>query len=133
MGRILIVEDNPTFRQTFRGLLEARFSSMHFDEAKDGKEAFQKISESLPDLVFMDIKLPGENGLELTERIKNSHPHITVIILTSYDLPEYRHAAREKGASHFIVKGSSTADEILGLVEAFFTGAGPSQSTEKED
>jgi CheY-like chemotaxis protein len=127
MSRVLIVEDNITFRKTFRDLLTSRFSPIQFDEAGDGKEALSRIKESRPDIVFMDIKLPGENGLLLTEKIKTSHPEIPVIILTSHDLPEYRQVAREKGASHFFVKGSSSAEEILSLVETLLAGPGPGQ------
>ena len=125
MGRILIVEDSSTFRRTFRRLLESQFPSMEIEEAEDGKEAGRKINEFLPDLIFMDIKLPGENGLVLTGRIKSSFPDVAIIILTSHDLPEYRQAAGEMGASHFLVKGSSTADEILELVKSIFSDPGP--------
>lgn len=121
MGKILIVEDNATFRKTVRGLLESRFPSADFEEAEDGVEALRKVNEFHPDLIFMDIKLPGENGLALTKRIKGSDPQITIIILTSHDLPEYRQAASKMGASHFVVKGSSTADEILALVASIYS------------
>jgi len=65
----------------------------------------------------MDIKLPGQNGLEVTRRIKALYPNIKVVILTSYDFPEYRELARARGAYRFLSKGSSTADEIQELVE----------------
>ncbi len=71
-----------------------------------------------PDLIFMDIKLPGESGLELTKQIKDEFPETIVIVLTNYDLPEYRVAAYESGADHFLGKGLSTAEEILGLVDS---------------
>lgn len=118
MYKTLIVEDNTTFRQTLRGLLKSRFPSMAFEEAKDGNEALQKTGDFLPDLVFMDIKLPGENGLEITKKIRCSNSEAIIIILTSYDLPEYREAAKQSGANHFVSKGSSTADEILTLVDS---------------
>ena len=117
MFKTLIVEDNPTFRQTLKSLLSSRFSQMMIDEAGDGKEALRKIDVCPPDLIFMDVKLPGENGLELTKRIKKEHAGIIVIVLTSYDLPEYRYAATLNGANYFLSKGSSTADEILSLVK----------------
>jgi YesN/AraC family two-component response regulator len=98
---------------------------MEIEEAEDGKEAGRKINEFVPDLIFIDIKLPGENGLELTERIKSAFPDVAIIILTSHDLPEYRQAAGEMGASHFFVKGSSTADEILDLVKSIFSDTRP--------
>ena len=100
---------------------------MILEEAGDGKTALQKIEEELPDLIFMDIKLPGENGLQLTEHIKKKHPQVTVVILTSYDWPEYREAAFKFGANYFIMKGSSTNREIVELIESIFAqlGFGP--------
>ena len=65
----------------------------------------------------MDIKLPGQNGLEVTRRIKVLHPDMQVVMLTSYDFPEYREAARACGAYNFLSKGSSTAGEIQELME----------------
>jgi CheY-like chemotaxis protein len=111
MCKILIVEDNDHFRQTLRS------PSMSFEEARDGSEALEKVNAFDPDLIFMDIKLPGQNGLELTKRIRHSNAEVKIIILTSYDLPEYREAARVGGANHFVSKGSSKAEEILALVE----------------
>ncbi len=122
MYKILIVEDNDHFRQTLRSLLDARFPSMSFEEARDGSEALEKVSAFDPDLIFMDIKLPGESGLELTKRIRHSNAEVKIIILTSYDLPEYREAARMGGANHFISKGSCKAEEILALVETILSG-----------
>lgn len=118
MFTILIVEDNATFRQTLRGLLGERFPGIAIEEAENGGQALQKVETLLPDVIFMDIKMPGENGLELTRKIKTSYPDIIVIFLTSYDLPEYREAAHRIGANHFLSKGATTAEEILGLVNA---------------
>jgi len=128
--RTLLVEDNAAFRQTLFDILSAQFPSIVIEEAADGKEAFQKIDSVLPNLIFMDIKLPGENGLQLTQKIKAKHPEVIIIILTSYDLPEYREAAYQYGANYFIVKGSSTNEEILAMVrsilkESGFAPAGP--------
>ena len=90
---------------------------MVVDEAENGGEAMQKVEDSLPHLVFMDIKLPDENGLEVTRKIKARDAKITVIILTSYDLPEYREAADHCGADYFLAKGSSSREEIMALVD----------------
>ncbi len=122
--RTLLVEDNAAFRQTLFDILSAQFPSIVIEEAGDGKEAFQKIESALPNLIFMDIKLPGENGLQLTQKIKAKHPGIIIIILTSYDLLEYREAAYQYGANHFIVKGSSTNEEILALVRSILKDSG---------
>ena len=122
MYKILIVEDNDHFRQTLRSLLDARFPSMTFEEAREGREALEKVNAFDPDLIFMDIKLPGQNGLELTKRIRHSNAEVKIIILTSYDLPEYREAARVGGANHFVSKSSCKAEEILALVETMLSG-----------
>ena len=122
--RTLIVEDNPLFRQTIADILSTQFPSMVVEEVADGKTALQKIEDAIPDLVFMDIKLPGENGLHLTEHIKKKHPEIVVAILTSYDWPEYRDAAYKFGANYFIMKGSSTNKEIVELIESILADLG---------
>jgi len=106
MKRILIVEDNAFFLQFFRETLHSRFPSLEIFEAADGKEAMQKIKALQPEAIFMDVRLPGENGLELTKKIKAQYPDIIVVIVTNYDLPEYRKAAYESRADHFISKDS---------------------------
>jgi len=130
--RTLLVEDNAAFRQTLFDILSAQFPSIVIEEAADGKEAFQKIGSVLPNLIFMDIKLPGENGLQLTQKIKAKHPQVIIIMLTSYDLPEYREAAYQYGANYFIVKGSSTNEEILALVRSILKDSGFTPNGQKE-
>ena len=121
--KTLIVEDSAIFRQLFKETLRSRFPSMEVLEAASGEEAFQKIEAFSPDITFMDIELPGENGLELTQKIKDLYPDITVIILTGYDWPEYREAAYPY-TDYFLSKGSSTRKEILKLVESIFSKKG---------
>ena len=118
MFRTLLVEDNRTFRESLKETLGLQAPSMEIIEAGDGREALEKVDDLCPDLVFMDIKLPGENGLTLTKRIKTNRPKTIIIILTSHDLPEYREAASRYGADHFISKGLSTREEILAVVES---------------
>ena len=126
--RTLIVEDNDSFRQALRSLLSSRYPSMSFREARDGKEALNEVAAFDPDLIFMDIKLPGENGLELTGKIRASNSEAKIIILTSHDLPEYREAARAGGADHFLTKDSSKASEVFALIDnLFFRSAGKRQ------
>jgi DNA-binding NarL/FixJ family response regulator len=115
---VLVVEDNLIFRQALTDILKSQFPCMAIEEANDGPEALQKIDTLLPSIVFMDIKLPGENGLDVTQKIKAQHPETIIIMLTSYDLPEYRDAAFRYGANHFIVKGSSTFEEISSLIKS---------------
>lgn len=123
--KVMLVEDDEGFRRDLAELLTSRFPSIVIEEAKDGAEAMDKVERLLPQLIFMDIKLPGQNGLEITRRIKVSHPDIDVIILTSYDFPEYRDAASAVGACGFLSKGLSTAEEIGDLVEGLWASFAP--------
>jgi len=117
--KILIVEDSTLFRQLLKETLHERFPSVEIHEAVNSEEALRKIETLRPNLVFMDIRLPGENGLELTRKVKTRYPNIVVIILTGYDLPEYRQASSQY-ADYFFSKDSSTADNIFTLVESIF-------------
>jgi DNA-binding NarL/FixJ family response regulator len=116
MFKTILVEDSTLFRQVVKNNLEDQFPSMDIIEAADGVEAFQKIDSHPPNLIFMDIQLPGQNGLELTRMIKTDYPEIIIIILTSHDLPEYREAATRCKANYFLSKGSIGSDEISTLV-----------------
>ncbi len=118
MFRTLIVEDSAFYRQLLKEALNSRFPSMEIFEATDGEEALEKIETQPPDLVFMDIKLPKESGLDLTKKIKTKNPNIVVIILTAYDIPEYREAAKQYKADYFLSKGSATKENILTLVDS---------------
>lgn len=106
MRRILIVEDNAFFLQFLKEAMHLRFPSIDILEAANGEEAMQKIKTLSPEAIFMDVRLPGENGLELTKKIKAQYPDIVVVILTNYDLPEYREAAYRSRADHFLSKDS---------------------------
>ena len=115
MVRTLIVEDSALFRQVFQEVLHARFPSMEIVEAACGEEALVEIRDHLPDLVFIDINLAGENGLELAHKIKTQYPDLVTVILTNYDFPEYREAALRYKANHFLPK-----DSFLKIVDAIF-------------
>ncbi len=118
MFRIMLVEDSPSFRQLVKDNLQDQFPSMDIIEATDGVEAFQKIEGHPPNLIFMDISLPGENGLELTRRIKADYPNVAIIILTSHDSPEYREAAIRSKADYFFSKGAISNNGIFTLVKS---------------
>ena len=121
MLRVLIVEDNQIFREAFKMRLNDYFQSMVVKEASNGDEALQKVGEARPDLIFMDVRLPGANGLQLAKKIKKDLPSIRIAILTDYDLPEYRQAAVEYGADRFFVKSSFNWDEVEALVKSIGT------------
>jgi DNA-binding NarL/FixJ family response regulator len=123
VARTLIVEDNRSFRRTLTDLLRIRFPFMTVEEAHDGGAALQKIEATAPQIIFMDVKLPGENGLQVTKKVKSKYPEITVIILTYYDLPEHRSAAVHCGADHFLSKDTS-AKTIVELVQSILSEKG---------
>jgi CheY-like chemotaxis protein len=116
--KILIVEDNLAFRQFFKENLHSRFPSVEIFEAADGENVLQIVEAESPDLIFMDIQLPGENGLSLTQKIKARYPRIIVVVVTTYDIPEYREAAFRHGANRFIPKDSLDWKEIETVVES---------------
>ncbi len=89
----------------------------------DGKEALLKAEASVPDLVFMDIRLPEEDGLDLSKRIKARHPNIIIVILTAYDLPEYREVSQHY-ADYIFSKTSSSTEEIHTLVKSILSTSG---------
>jgi DNA-binding NarL/FixJ family response regulator len=118
MLRVLLVEDNWIYRETFKDNLRQHFPVMSVVEAENADQALQKTKDTPPDLIFMDIRLPGMNGLQLTQRIKKDFPKIPVVILTGYDLPEYREAAIQYGADGFFVKESLDWQTIAALVKS---------------
>jgi DNA-binding NarL/FixJ family response regulator len=123
MVNILLVEDNRFFREEFKKRLLEYFPTLVIEEAGDGNEALQKINKVLFQLIFMDIRLPGVNGLKITQKVKTDFPSIKIAILTSYDLPEYRQAAIQYGADGFLVKNLLNWDEVETLVRLVSTNA----------
>lgn len=117
MFRTLLVEDNEGFRRTLHGVLCEQFPALEILEAATGQDAFRVVQERRPHLIFLDIKLPDENGLDLTRRIKLVDTDTTVVILTSYDIPEYRQAAFRNGASCFICKQSASPQDIAAMIQ----------------
>ncbi len=116
--KVLMVEDNLAFRQFFKENLRSRFPSVEIFEAADGEKVLEIVEAESPNLIFMDIQLPGENGLSLTQKIKARYPHIIVVVVTTYDIPEYREAAFRHGANRFIPKDSLDWKEIETVVES---------------
>jgi len=123
MKRILLVEDNTFFREFLKETMHLRLPSVDILEAANGEEAMQKIETHSPEAIFMDIRLHGESGLELTRKIKTQHPNMIVVILTNYDLPEYRDAAYQSGADHFVSK-----DSFMDMISSILTNQGISKN-----
>src|SRR4030042_7187841 len=121
MAKILIVEDSTFFRQLLKETLFSQCPKMDISEALNAEEALKKVNALRPDLIFVDIRLPGESGLDFTRKIKSTTPTIPIIILTTYDLPEYREAAKAYQADHFLSKGTTTKEDILGMVKSILS------------
>jgi DNA-binding NarL/FixJ family response regulator len=120
MVRAVIVEGNPPFRQALKNIFLSRFPSVALGEAANGKEAIDLVETLPPDLILIDIKLPDDNALELTQKIKTRCQKVVVILLGSYDLPEYREMACLHGADYFIPKDSPVED-YLALIESILS------------
>jgi DNA-binding NarL/FixJ family response regulator len=118
MFKTLIIDANVPFRRSLKQILSHQFPFVRLEEASSGSEGLSKIEALRPDLIFVDIHLPGEAGLELVRKIRAEHPDIIILIITSSDLPEYQTAARQHGVRHFISKDSWTGEEILKLFKS---------------
>jgi DNA-binding NarL/FixJ family response regulator len=123
--KTLIVDDSATFRGPLCDMLRGRFPGMAVAEAETIDEAWTHIDALRPGLVFVDIKLRAENGLDLAARIRRSYPDILIAVITSSDIPEYRAAAYDCGAHYFIPKGFATSADIVQLVDAIQTRRPP--------
>jgi DNA-binding NarL/FixJ family response regulator len=119
MFNIMLVEDAVIYRKVIRDTLSQELPSAKITEAGNGREALSQLTPTPPDLIFMDIRLPDENGLNLTRKIKANHPDTTIVILSSLDFPEYREAFNQSGASGYIVKGSAKLGGISTMVKCF--------------
>ncbi len=119
----LIVEDNDLFRETLKESLEKLFPWMGVHEAGEANEALRKVATFRPELIIMDIHLPGEeNGLQLTQKIRVSYPDTKVMILTNYDTQEYREAAERCGVNCFVAKASLNQGKLETLLKSLLSG-----------
>jgi DNA-binding NarL/FixJ family response regulator len=116
MIRAIVVEDDKGFRQCLKESLSSKYPSIELMEAGDEMEALSKIEMFPPDLIIMDIQLPGKNGLELTRIIKARIPNAIIVILSSHNLTEYRETAYRNGANYYVSKDSPIGD-FFSLVE----------------
>ena len=119
MIRILIADDQALVRAGLRMILDAQGDLEVIGEAGDGREALQQCRELEPDLVLMDIRMPGVDGLEATRRLGDSGPK--VIVLTTFDTDEYVYEAIRAGASGFLLK-SAPPEQLADGVRAVMAG-----------
>lgn len=119
--RILLAEDHTLVRKGLRSLLEGEDGLVVVDEAVDGREAVEKAGRLQPDIVLMDIAMPGLNGLEATRQLRQRHPRVQVVILTMYADEEYIPQLLEAGARGYVVK-QAAPEELIAAVRAVHQG-----------
>lgn len=109
--RVLIVDDQEPFRSAARLVVEMTGGFDVVGEAQDGETALDMVRELAPQLVLMDIKMPGMDGIEATRRIVRNHPGVKVVVLSTYD--EYERQALAAGATAFVSKSTFDPDRIV--------------------
>ena len=112
LTRTLIVDDSAAFRRCIQAFLESESEIEVVGEATSGLEAIVKARELKPDLVLMDMRMPGMDGTSATRQLREEMPELKIIVMTSVDIQEYRDAAMANGASGFVVK-ESVVDTLL--------------------
>jgi two-component system response regulator NreC len=134
MGKIkvLVVDDHTILRQGIKALLDNQEGIEVIGEAKDGREALSIIEETLPDVILMDIAMPGLNGLEATRRIKKKFPRMKVLVLTMYTNEEYIFQILNAGANGYLVKETAFQDLISAIKAVYKNEAFMSPSISKK-
>ena len=107
---VVLADDQALMRMGFRMVLEAEEDITVVGEASDGTSALAQARALHPDVILMDVRMPGMNGIEATERIAQECPGTRVLILTTFDLDEYAFAGLRAGASGFLLKDTRTAE-----------------------
>jgi DNA-binding NarL/FixJ family response regulator len=118
---ILLVDDQPMLRMGYRMILDAQADLNVVGEAENGLEAIALTERLEPDVVLMDVRMPGLDGVQATERIVASGSDSRIIILTTFDLDEYAFGALRAGASGFLLKDAPPPD-MLSAIRAVATG-----------
>lgn len=128
--RILVVDDHPSFRHTLRAFLELNPNWEVCGEAADGCEAVSKTTELHPDVILMDLDMPGLNGLEATRKIHENCPSVRILILTLHDNSILSRVAELSGAQGYVRKSEtfdvlSRAIDTAGDADSFFDSSRP--------
>ncbi|RFA16176.1 DNA-binding response regulator [Subtercola boreus] len=119
--RILLVDDQALLRMGFRMVLEAEPGFVVVGEASDGVSGVHQAAALRPDVILMDVRMPGMNGIEATRAIVREVPESRVLILTTFDLDEYAFEALRAGASGFLLKDARPA-ELVAAIGAVASG-----------
>lgn len=110
--RVLIVDDQEPFRSAARMVVELTDGFEFAGEAGSGEDGIRLVGDLAPDLVLMDIKMPGMDGLEATRRILADHPAARIVVLSTYEAGEFEQLATEAGAIAFISKSDFGPDAL---------------------
>ena len=119
--KVLLVDDQPLMRVAFNLVLEAQPDLTVVGEAGDGAEAVRLARRLEPDMVLMDVRMPGVDGIEATGSIVAACPRTRVLILTTFDLDEYAFAGLRAGASGFLIK-NALPEELLSAIRTVAAG-----------
>jgi len=121
MTTVLLVDDQSLLRVGFRMVVENEPDLEVVGEAGDGRVALDQVAALAPDVVLMDIRMPGMDGIEATRRIVEEHPASRVLVLTTFDVDDLAFAALRAGASGFLLK-SARPDELLDAIRTVAAG-----------
>ena len=119
--RVLVVDDHSVVRAGVRMLVDAQPDMEVVGEAAEGEEAVAKVGELMPDVVLMDIHMPGVNGLQATRQIKKRFPQVCVLALTMYDNEEYFFEMLSAGGSGYVLKNAAPS-ELVSAIRAVHKG-----------
>lgn len=119
--RILVADDHPLFRSGLRGLLSATSETEVIGEASTGEEVITLAEQLQPDVVIMDLQMPGINGVEATRRIVQTSPHIGVLVVTMLEDDRSVFAAMRAGARGYVLKDTDE-EEMLRAIQAVGNG-----------
>jgi two-component system, response regulator YesN len=115
MSKLLIVDDEPIERDGMQAILHKAYPKLEIKQAKNGKIAVEMAGEFKPDLILMDIMMPGMTGLEAVEQISEDHPNIKFVMVTAFDMFDYARQAIKLGVKDYLLKPSK-ASEIVATV-----------------
>ncbi len=121
MIRVLLADDQALLRMGFRMILEAQADIEVVGEASDGAAAISMTRALRPDVVLMDVRMPGMDGIKATDAVRTAFPETRVLILTTYDLDEYVFAGLKAGASGFLLK-DAPPEELLTAIRTVAEG-----------
>ncbi len=119
--RVLLADDHVVVRAGTRQLLERHLDIQVVGEASNGQEAVMLAAELEPDVVVMDVRMPGMSGVEATKKIKENSPDMSILVLTAHDDDEYVFALLQAGANGYLLK-TAEADELLKAIRTVISG-----------